>query len=174
MSSPCILYLYTFSYLPHFTYPARSPTIITPPSNMSVNEGDSVFLLCVARGLPSPSIKWFKEGDPSFGKFLPPSDWLTFESANEDTAGVYWCNASNVVNSSRVTVQSAPATVEVFSKLLCLLLIDIRQSSNGCRMFDCIPPSKLVDMSRVQRRLEASNLSIYTTAPLNRHLPCAR
>ena len=73
-------------------------------------------------------------------------DRLTFERATEDLAGVYWCNASNVVNSNRVMVQSAPATVEVLSKLLCLLLIDIRDSSNGCMMFDCIPPSKIVDM----------------------------
>ena len=65
---------------------------------------------------------------------------LTFESATQDIAAdVYWCTASNVVNSSRVTVRSALATVEVFSKLLCLLLIDIRDNSNGCMMFDCIP-----------------------------------
>lgn len=134
-------------YLPHFTHPARSPTIITPPSNTSVNERESFFLLCVTRGLPTPTVEWFRKKGGFFPEGVKPmGDRLTFEMATSDMADVYWCNASNMINSSRVTVQSAPATVEVFSKLLCLLLIDIRQSSNGCRMFDRIPPSKLVDM----------------------------
>ena len=131
-------------FFPHFTPPARSPTIIVPPSNKSVNEPDSFFLMCVTRGLPTPTVEWIMEGVPvSLLPFLEGvkamGDRLIFERATEGVAGVYWCRASNVVNSKSETVRSASVTVEVFSKLLCLLLIDIRDSSNGCGMFDHIP-----------------------------------
>lgn len=141
-------------FFPHFTHPAHSPTIIVPPSNKSVNELDSFFLMCVTRGLPTPTVEWFEERYPitALPGVKAMGDWLIFERATEAVAGVYWCNASNVVNSVSVTVRSASATVEVFSKLLCLLLIDIRDSSNGCGMFDHIA---LVDMG--SKRLEASN-----------------
>ena len=143
-------------FFPHFTHPARSPTIIVPPSNKSINEDARFFLMCVTRGLPTPTVEWFKEDYLFPITFLlgvkAMGDRLIFESATEAVAGVYWCNASNVVNSVSVTVRSASATVEVFSKLLCLLLIDIRDSSNGCGMFDHIA---LVDMG--SKRLEASN-----------------
>ena len=130
-------------FFPHFTPPARSPTIIVPPSNKSVNELDSFFLKCVTRGLPTPTVEWFKEEGPISLPVLQGvkamGDRLIFERATEGVAGVYWCRASNVVNSNSETVRSASVTVEVFSKLLCLLLIDIRDSSNGCGMFDHIP-----------------------------------
>ena len=132
-------------FFPHCTHPARSPTIIVPPSNKSVDEPDSFFLMCVTRGLPTPTVEWFKdEGVPiSLLPFLEGvkamGDRLIFERATEGVAGVYWCRASNVVNSKSETVRSASVTVEVFSKLLCLLLIDIQDSSNGCGMFDHIP-----------------------------------
>ena len=132
-------------FFPHCTHPARSPTIIVPPSNKSVDENARFFLMCVTRGLPTPTVEWFKdEGVPiSLLPFLEGvkamGDRLIFERATEGVAGVYWCRASNVVNSKSETVRSASVTVEVFSKLLCLLLIDIQDSSNGCGMFDHIP-----------------------------------
>ena len=129
-------------FFPHCTHPARSPTIIVPPSNKSVDENARFFLMCVTRGLPTPTVEWFKdEGVPIslLQGVKAMGDRLIFERATEGVAGVYWCRASNVVNSKSETVRSASVTVEVFSKLLCLLLIDIRDSSNGCGMFDHIP-----------------------------------
>ena len=45
-----------------------------------------------------------------------------FSRASDELAGVYECQAENSLG----RVRSAPATVEVFCELLCLLVIDVR------------------------------------------------
>jgi len=107
---------------------SRNAAILTPPTNQSVREGQSFTLACVTRGLPAPTVTWFKDGDIFHYNFLEGVDFsqgfLVFSRASDELAGVYECRAENSLG----RVRSAPATVEVFCELLCLLVIDVRIS----------------------------------------------
>ncbi|XP_034021180.1 neurofascin homolog (chicken) a [Thalassophryne amazonica] len=95
-----------------------TPTFLTPSgsdSSKMVLRGDELHLECIAAGLPTPTIKWFKMGGDL------PAQKVQFENFNktlkiinvsEEDAGEYMCMANNQLGSIRhsiyVQVKAAP------------------------------------------------------------------
>ncbi|XP_057580791.1 hemicentin-2 [Hippopotamus amphibius kiboko] len=70
-------------------------------SEVAVMEGHPMRFLCEARGVPTPDITWFKDGDPllpSAGAvYTRGGRQLQLESAQGSDTGIYTCRASNPV-----------------------------------------------------------------------------
>ena len=102
----------------------ESPRITEHPLNMTVARNEPVTLSCKATGDPSPTIEWFRDGqpvktapeDPVSHRILLPDGSLFFlramQSKKEQDGGVYWCVASNEVGVAR----SNNATLEIACK----------------------------------------------------------
>ncbi|CAH2311027.1 neuronal growth regulator 1 isoform X1 [Pelobates cultripes] len=73
-----------------------SPKIYDISSDMTVNEGTNVSLLCLATGKPEPSISW-RHISPS-AKPLGSGQYLDIYSITKDQAGFYECSAENAVS----------------------------------------------------------------------------
>ncbi|XP_073476028.1 neuronal cell adhesion molecule isoform X14 [Aquarana catesbeiana] len=96
----------------------RSPSLLVPSgqtSNITVLRGEVLLLECIAEGLPTPEIRWNKEGAEL------PSDRVFYENFNktlkivdvsEADAGKYRCAAHNIRGSVHhiitVIVKAAP------------------------------------------------------------------
>ncbi|XP_040199784.1 neuronal cell adhesion molecule isoform X18 [Rana temporaria] len=96
----------------------RSPSLLVPTgqtSNITVLRGEVLLLECIAEGLPTPEIRWNKEGAEL------PSDRVFYENFNktlkivdvsEADAGKYRCAAHNIRGSAHhiitVIVKAAP------------------------------------------------------------------
>ena len=98
------------------TLSSTAPLEILPPQEptaISVNEMDSVSLMCTARGFPAVDITWryqntqLMDSDPglsiqsvtveSDNGFLDTTSTLTISSVDRSDAGNYTCVASNTV-----------------------------------------------------------------------------
>ncbi|XP_053319067.1 neuronal cell adhesion molecule isoform X3 [Spea bombifrons] len=96
----------------------RRPSLLVPKgatSNKTVLRGDVLLLECIAEGLPTPDIRWSKEGAEL------PSDRVFYENYNktlkiidvsEADSGKYKCTAKNILGSTHhiitVIVKAAP------------------------------------------------------------------
>ncbi|XP_056130967.1 neurofascin homolog (chicken) a [Lampris incognitus] len=117
------LYNDTSSY--NFTDPyggrkiaTSTPTFLSPSgggSSKMVLRGEQLLLECIAAGLPTPSIIWFKKGGElpvQKVKYDNYNKTLRIVSVSEEDAGEYVCMANNDVGSIRhsisVQVKAAP------------------------------------------------------------------
>ncbi|XP_065811492.1 neurofascin isoform X12 [Labrus bergylta] len=95
-----------------------TPTFLSPPgteSSKMVLRDEELLLECIAAGLPTPTIKWFKKGGDlpaqkvKFEKF---NKTLKIINVSEEDAGEYVCMANNQLGSVRhsifVQVKAAP------------------------------------------------------------------
>ncbi|XP_043935275.1 igLON family member 5 [Protopterus annectens] len=87
--------------------------IVNISSNLSVNEGNNVNVLCVAIGRPEPTVSWrhIKGGYTNEGEYLEITD------INRQQAGEYECIAANGVMSSdskkvQITVNYPPTITD--------------------------------------------------------------
>ncbi|XP_041439746.1 neurofascin isoform X14 [Xenopus laevis] len=90
--------------------PERTPTFLLPTGTSSsklVLRDEDLLLECIASGVPTPDIMWYKKG----GEL--PSKKLKFENFNktlriigvsEEDSGEYFCQASNKMGSIRHTI----------------------------------------------------------------------
>uniref|UniRef100_A0A8C0DZX9 Hemicentin-2 n=1 Tax=Balaenoptera musculus TaxID=9771 RepID=A0A8C0DZX9_BALMU len=82
-------------------------------SEVAVMEGHPMRFLCEARGVPTPDITWFKDGDPllpSAGAvYTRGGRQLQLERAQGSDTGIYTCRASNPVG-----VMEKATRLEVF------------------------------------------------------------
>ncbi|XP_028353185.1 hemicentin-2 [Physeter macrocephalus] len=82
-------------------------------SELAVMEGHPMRLMCEARGVPTPAIIWFKDGDPllpSAGAvYTRGGRQLQLERAQGSDTGIYTCRASNPVG-----VMEKTTRLEVF------------------------------------------------------------
>ncbi|XP_076012531.1 neurofascin homolog (chicken) a isoform X2 [Genypterus blacodes] len=95
-----------------------TPTFLSPSgadSSKMVLRGEELLLECIAAGLPTPTIKWFKKGGDLPAqkvKFENHNKTLKIVSVSEEDAGEYVCMANNVLGSIRhsiyVQVKAAP------------------------------------------------------------------
>ena len=94
-----------------FLFFVSVPASITSPSSSvrSVTEDESVPLVCVATGHPSPTVTWTKDG-----RTVGVTGNATIVKSTRGDAGDYTCTATNGVGESRtITV-----TVVITCKLL--------------------------------------------------------
>ena len=102
----------------------EGPRILEHPLNMTVARNEPVTLSCKASGTPTPSIEWYRDGqpvktapeDPVSHRILLPDGSLFFlramQSKKEQDGGIYWCVASNEMGVAR----SNNATLEIACK----------------------------------------------------------
>ncbi|XP_056893820.1 hemicentin-1 isoform X2 [Takifugu flavidus] len=105
-----------------------SLTVQVPPSirggeqEVAAVENSQVQLMCVAEGVPQPSLHWEKDGRPlteSLGEpTILPSGELIIDSVQPEDAGRYICVATNEVGQDSGTVTLSVQTHPVFTELL--------------------------------------------------------
>ncbi|XP_053263266.1 neuronal cell adhesion molecule isoform X13 [Podarcis raffonei] len=98
--------------------PERRPTLLLPTGSTSSKtelRGNTLLLECIAEGLPTPLIRWIKEGGelPANRTFLDNfHKTLKIIDISEADSGKYKCIASNLLGSAHhvitVTVKAAP------------------------------------------------------------------
>ncbi|XP_051869613.1 limbic system-associated membrane protein isoform X2 [Pristis pectinata] len=89
------------------------PKIYNISSNITVNEGSNVTLVCLANGRPEPVINW-RHISPSAKEIEEEEEYLEIFMINRYQAGAYQCKAANEVASAdekqvHITVNYAPA-----------------------------------------------------------------
>ncbi|XP_061884608.1 neuronal growth regulator 1 isoform X1 [Entelurus aequoreus] len=94
------------------------PKIYDISSDITVNEGSNVSLICTASGKPEPAISW-RHITPSARKY-DSGEYLNISSISRDQAGDYECSALNDIASPdtktvKVTVSFAPSIQEMKS-----------------------------------------------------------
>ncbi|XP_031169752.1 hemicentin-1 isoform X2 [Sander lucioperca] len=105
-----------------------SLTVQIPPSirggelEVAVVENSQAQLVCVAEGVPQPSLSWEKDGNPlseSTGEYtILPSGELIIDIAQPDDAGSYTCVATNAVGQDSRTTTLSVHTHPLFTELL--------------------------------------------------------
>ncbi|XP_074490966.1 hemicentin-1 isoform X1 [Sebastes fasciatus] len=105
-----------------------SLTVQIPPSirggelEVSVVENSPAQLVCVAEGVPQPSLSWEKDGNllsESTGEYtILPSGELVIDTAQPDDGGRYTCVATNAVGQDSRTTTLSVHTHPVFTELL--------------------------------------------------------
>ncbi|XP_042370765.1 hemicentin-1 [Plectropomus leopardus] len=105
-----------------------SLTVQIPPSirggeqEVAVVENSQAQLVCVAEGVPQPSLSWEKDGIPlseGTGEYtILPSGELVIDIAQPGDAGSYTCVATNVVGEDSQTTTVSVHTHPAFTELL--------------------------------------------------------
>ncbi|KAM4629779.1 hemicentin-1 [Polymixia lowei] len=105
-----------------------SLTVQIPPSirggevEVAVVENSQAQMVCVADGVPQPTLSWEKEGNPisdSTGEYtILPSGELLIDIAQPDDAGSYTCVATNAVGQDSRTMTLSVHTHPAFTELL--------------------------------------------------------
>ncbi|XP_056140659.1 opioid-binding protein/cell adhesion molecule isoform X2 [Lampris incognitus] len=90
--------------------PARVSNIST---DVTVNEGSSVSLMCLAVGRPEPNIIWKQHSARGVRKFLSEGEHLELKAITKEQSGLYECIASNDISAPdaravQVTVNYPP------------------------------------------------------------------
>ncbi|MGH0166955.1 UNVERIFIED_CONTAM: hypothetical protein FKN15_002919 [Acipenser sinensis] len=98
--------------------PEPAPAFLSPTgtaSSKTVLRGEDLLLECIASGVPTPDIKWFKRGGelPTLKTKLENfNKTLRITGVSEEDSGEYFCLANNKMGGTRhvvaVTVQAAP------------------------------------------------------------------
>ncbi|MGH0185765.1 UNVERIFIED_CONTAM: hypothetical protein FKN15_019370, partial [Acipenser sinensis] len=98
--------------------PETAPAFLSPTgtaSSKTVLRGEDLLLECIASGVPTPDIKWFKRGGelPTLKTKLENfNKTLRITGVSEEDSGEYFCLANNKMGGTRhvvaVTVQDMP------------------------------------------------------------------
>uniref|UniRef100_A0A671R0J9 receptor protein-tyrosine kinase n=1 Tax=Sinocyclocheilus anshuiensis TaxID=1608454 RepID=A0A671R0J9_9TELE len=88
----------------------QRPTLMQNLTNQDVNSSSTLILACLAKGVPEPDIKWYKDKTPvTEGPGIILKDGvLMIERVKKDDEGIYECHASNdggeAITSAVITV----------------------------------------------------------------------
>ncbi|XP_015193182.1 opioid-binding protein/cell adhesion molecule isoform X2 [Lepisosteus oculatus] len=88
------------------------PKIVNISSDITVNEGSTITLMCLAIGRPEPTVMW-KHLSMRGQRFVNEGEYLEITEISKDQSGVYECSSSNDVSAPdirtvRVTVNYPP------------------------------------------------------------------
>eukprot|EP00794_Sanderia_malayensis_P010863 gene10863-12018_t len=121
------------------------PRILSGPTNREIARGSSLTFLCTTVGTPTPTVTWYKNGQPlvfsSRIKKLQDNS-LYFEkvrkSSRRSDEGIYWCVAKNANGEARsrnatITVLYISRRFKINPKSTTASLLDFIQ-------LDCRPP----------------------------------
>ncbi|XP_018614178.1 neurofascin homolog (chicken) a isoform X11 [Scleropages formosus] len=102
--------------------PETTPTFLTPTGTTSskmVLRGEQMLLECIAAGVPTPRIHWFKKGGELPTQKVKTENYnktLRIMSVSEEDSGEYVCRANNKIgsisHSISVQVKAAPYWLE--------------------------------------------------------------
>ncbi|XP_053666292.1 roundabout homolog 1 [Anopheles marshallii] len=123
------------------------PKITEHPLDVIVPRHVPATLNCKAEGIPTPTITWFKDGEPikvepGSHKILLPAGGLFFlkvvHSRRETDAGVYWCEATNELGVARS--HNATLQVSVLREEFRLEPQNTRVAQGETVLLECGPP----------------------------------
>ncbi|XP_046730801.1 neurofascin homolog (chicken) a isoform X23 [Silurus meridionalis] len=121
--NPFILKVQTTRNIPESTPSFLSPSGIS--SSKMVLRGEELLLECIAAGVPTPRIQWFKKGGDLPEKKVHLENFnktLSIKSVSDEDSGDYICMASNKMGSIRhtisVQVKAAPYWLHTPSNLV--------------------------------------------------------
>ncbi|XP_061510515.1 roundabout homolog 2 isoform X1 [Anopheles gambiae] len=123
------------------------PKITEHPLDVIVPRHEPATLNCKAEGIPTPTITWFKDGEPikaepGSHKILLPAGGLFFlkvvHSRRETDAGVYWCEAMNELGVARS--HNATLQVSVLREEFRLEPQNTRVAQGETVLLECGPP----------------------------------
>ncbi|OCT72269.1 hypothetical protein XELAEV_18035241mg [Xenopus laevis] len=77
------------------------PRIVDISSNIAVNEGSNVSLICIASGRPEPVVNW-RYLSPKARGFVSEDEYLEITGITREQSGIYECSASNDVSAPDV------------------------------------------------------------------------
>jgi len=88
-----------------------APRLIEAPVGVTVIEGQTAVLKCMADGYPSPKLTWSKINSslPVGRHVIAPSTALIIKNVKSEDAGDYSCSAQNLLGSTNA---SAPLKVQ--------------------------------------------------------------
>lgn len=82
----------------------RNTTIVVIPSN-TVNEGESVTLICSTDGSPPPKISWKKQLASGGPQILCEDTSFTIKNVRADDMGHYECEGVNLAGKDKKAVE---------------------------------------------------------------------
>ncbi|XP_066564004.1 opioid-binding protein/cell adhesion molecule isoform X2 [Amia ocellicauda] len=77
------------------------PRIVNISSNITVNEGSSVTLMCLAIGRPEPTVTW-RHLSSRGQRFVSEGEYLEITEISKEQSGVYECSSSNDVSAPNI------------------------------------------------------------------------
>ena len=94
-----------------------APFVIKAPDNVTVDRGQDARFSCVMGGLPSPQIKWVREGGAVSYVSAAEEDAavLRIKNVSETEAGRYVCEAENIAGETSVGASLSIQVPPVFS-----------------------------------------------------------
>ena len=81
-------------------------------SKVTVVEGNALYLVCEAKGVPTPFVSWRKIGERVLQSNMNIT-YFVIDDASKDNAGKYECKVSNPVGTVRHTME-----ITIIGKLL--------------------------------------------------------
>ncbi|KAL8207400.1 UNVERIFIED_CONTAM: hypothetical protein K2H54_055998 [Gekko kuhli] len=104
-----------------------APTIIGTPENQTADIGETIEVSCVANGVPSPLITWFKNNvsliEDSGIVLKDGNRTLTIRRVRKEDEGLYSCHACNILGCTTVASFFAVEGTDEKTKLEFIILV---------------------------------------------------